>query len=396
MPGRLQARVISHLAAIHWYAMTDAPVPLQWIDLFHCDDPRDVVHQAVACLAQGGLIGLATETVYTLAASALHQRGLGRLRSLGLIPSSEPLALLVKGPEECADWVPGISQIGRRLAQRLWPGPLTLVFPRELSDGLFGCLPPEAQKLIAPAGGLALRCSADPFLRDILQLTSAPLALGPASAPEGPAAITAGSLRGLAGLDLVIDSGPTHCGETCTHVRIDKDRWTIEREGLIDSKTLTQMSGRIILFICTGNTCRSPMAEAICKLLLAKRFSCLPEELEDRGYVVLSAGVAAATGAPAAAHAADILRAMGGSLDAHRSRRVTLDLIHQADWIFAMTADHYAALLDAVPASQGHTFLLDPEGGDVPDPVGSDHQTYLHTAQMIERMLEERLRQIGL
>ncbi|HKM54240.1 MAG TPA: Sua5/YciO/YrdC/YwlC family protein, partial [Isosphaeraceae bacterium] len=244
--------------------MTDALVPLQWIDLFHCDDPRDAVHQAVACLAQGGLIGLATETVYTLAASALHEHGLARLRALGLIPASEPLTLLVKGPEECADWVPDIAPIGRRLARRLWPGPLTLIFPGGLSESLFERLPPEAQKLIAPAGALALRCSADPFLRSVLQLTSAPLVLGPASPPEGPAAVTAGSLRGLSVLDMVIDSGPTHGGENCTHVRIEKDRWTIERQGIIDSRTLTQMSGRIILFVCTGNTCRSPMAEAIC------------------------------------------------------------------------------------------------------------------------------------
>jgi protein-tyrosine phosphatase len=129
--------------------MTDAPVAPQWIDLFHCDDPRDVVHRAVACLAQGGVIGLATETVYSLAASALHGEGLARLRRLAGTPDSQPLTLLVKGAEECTDWVPGISQVGRRLAWRLWPGPLTLVFPPGMTDGLFGRLPPQVRQLIA-------------------------------------------------------------------------------------------------------------------------------------------------------------------------------------------------------------------------------------------------------
>ena len=75
---------------------------------------------------------------------------------------------------------------------------------------------------------------------------------------------------------------------------------------------------------------------------------------------------------------------------------MTLDLVRRADCIFAMTADHLDALLDAVPEAQSHTYLLDPEGGDVPDPIGSDHHTYRQTAQTMERMLEERLRQMGL
>lgn len=376
--------------------MTDAPVAPQWIDLLHCDDPRDVVHRAVACLAQGGVIGLATETVYSLAASALHEEGLARLRRLGGTPDSQPLTLLVKGAEECTDWVPGISQVGRRLAWRLWPGPLTLVFPPGKTDGLFGRLPPQVRQLIAPAGGLALRSSADPFLRDVLELMPAPLVLGMVGLADRPEAITADPLRGLAGLDMVIDSGPTQCGQACTRVRIDDQHWTIEREGVIDSRTLTQMSGLIILFICTGNTCRSPMAEAICKLMLARRLDCPAEQIEERGFVVQSAGVAAAGGAPAAAHAVDVLRAMGGSLENHRSRRVTLDLVRQADCIFAMTADHLDALLDVVPEVQSHSYLLDPRGGDVPDPIGSDHHNYRQTAQMIEQMLEERLKQLGL
>ena len=129
--------------------MTDASLTAQWIDLLHCDDPRDVVHQTVASLAQGGVIGLATETVYTLAASALHAEGLARVRRLGGTPDSQPLTLLVKGAQECTDWVPGISQVGRRLAWRLWPGPLTLVFPPALTDGLFGRLPPKVRQVIA-------------------------------------------------------------------------------------------------------------------------------------------------------------------------------------------------------------------------------------------------------
>ena len=87
---------------------------------------------------------------------------------------------------------------------------------------------------------------------------------------------------------------------------------------------------------------------------------------------------------------------MGGSLETHRSRRVTFDLVRRADCIFAMTADHLEALLEAVPEVESQAFLLDPQGGDVPDPFGSDQQTYRDTAAMIEKMLKERLDQLGI
>src|SRR3954463_11284155 len=99
--------------------MADTPTtaPHQWIDLVHCEDPRDVVHRVVACLAQGGVVGLATETVYTLAASALQPEGVARVRALARAGADEarPLTLLLKGAEEATDWVPAIPLTGRRL-----------------------------------------------------------------------------------------------------------------------------------------------------------------------------------------------------------------------------------------------------------------------------------------
>src|SRR6202022_1432246 len=96
---------------------------------------------------------------------------------------------------------------------------------------------------------------------------------------------------------------------------------------------LKRVAGTMLMFVCTGNTCRSPMAEALCKKILAERLGCRAEELEDRGFVVISAGVAAVDGLPASTNAVEVLATMGASLRNHASRRLTPDLVQQADYI---------------------------------------------------------------
>src|SRR5271156_2050446 len=344
--------------------MADASASPQWIDVSQADDVRDVIHRAVACLAQGGVVGLATETLYVLAACALNAQSVARVRALRRSGAIRPLTLLLKGPEEVTDWVPRISQVGRRMAWRLWPGPATLVFSRTMADGLYSRLPAESRSLISPDGDVALRSPAHPIVREVLRLLPGPLVISMVESPEHPIPTTAESLRGLSDLDMVVDGGPTHYQNFATVVRIDGDRWSIERQGVVDAATLAETSSLIILFVCTGNTCRSPMAEAICKLLLARRLGCPLAELDRPGFVVRSAGVAATNGVAAAPHAIEIIRDLGGSLENHRSRNLASNLVRQADCIFAMTGDHLDSLLEAVPEAEHRTFLLDPEGHD--------------------------------
>src|SRR5262249_43476051 len=95
-----------------------------------------------------------------------------------------------------------------------------------------------------------------------------------------------------------------------------------------------------ILFVCTGNTCRSPLAQAMCARLLADRLGCEPADLPARGFSVQSAGLAAMIGAEATAEAVAVAREMGADLSGHKSQPLTRELLAQTDLLFTMTQAH--------------------------------------------------------
>jgi protein-tyrosine phosphatase len=353
-------------------------------------DPRQVFRAAVQHLGEGRLVAFPTETDYVVAASALHADAVARLAPVG--DSGRPLALALRSAGEALDWAPGMSALARRLARRCWPGPVILLLEQGVPDGLASRLPEAVRRQLCTAGQLALTVPGHDAILNTLQLLPAPLVTR-AARRDGQATTSAADVVQTHGesLALVIDDGPGPLGQAETVVQVNGDRWNVRSEGAVPASLLEQLSSCTIVFVCTGNTCRSPLAEALGKKQLADRLGCGVDELSQRGYLVCSAGLAAMRGGGAAAEAVEAARAFGADLSGHRSQPLTAELLRQADHVIAMTHSHLRALEGPCAQLGLSPCLLSRRGDDIADPVGEEQEVYHACAREIWGHLQDLL-----
>jgi glycine hydroxymethyltransferase len=149
---------------------------------------------------------------------------------------------------------------------------------------------------------------------------------------------------------------------------------------------------KTILFVCTGNICRSPMAEGLFRHLTAKM---------GGRYRAVSAGVGAVDGMPPSTHAVQALRSLGIDISRQRSRALTGDLVREADLIFGMTHGHTNAVMLMYPSAAEKTFLLrefddtlEAYEKDIADPIGGSLEIYLRCRDEIEQGIFSMLKHL--
>ena len=372
-------------------------MPFERINLRLSDcDWNAAVCKTVDVLRGGGLAVVPTETVYGLAARLTNSEAIRKLIQLKGRNEQHPFALAFPSVDTIGDVCSEMSPLALRLARRCLPGPVSLVLDVS-SDSPFWKLPVETQQSVSLQGTVCCRVPDHPLLLTVLGELNEPMVLTSANlSGRGETADVEQIVADLGGgIDILLDDGPIAQPKPSTIVKIIGDEYTILREGALKSETIQRLAALMILFVCTGNTCRSPMAERLCERLMSDRLHCPVDALDQHRIVVLSAGISAGEGQSASANAVEVLSEYGLDLSNHRSLLLNETHVRFADFIFTMTRHHRERILSNWHNVDSRLSVLRTDGGDITDPIGGTLSAYRTCAEQIYVEIGRRLEEIG-
>lgn len=355
-----------------------------------------LISEAAAIIDSGGLVAFPTETVYGIACRVKND-SLARLDELKGRSAGKHYTLHIGQKNSVGDYVPTIGLKTKKLIQNVWPGPLTIVFELDEKDieKKRKNLEEEVFHRLYKDHSIGVRCPDNKIAALLLRQTSFPVVAPSANITDNPPAINGDHvLEQLAGrIDLLLDAGPCKYKKSSTVVKIGKRGLEILRPGFYSRTELETLSQVKFLFVCTGNTCRSPMAEGIFRKYLAEKLQCNIDDLDKVGYKISSAGIIGSSGFPATAEAVTACAALGVDIKAHRNKALSKELIKESDIVFAMEQIHRERVIALDQKAAKRCLLLAGDMG-IPDPIGHPQRFYNNCAKLIERFVQKRISEL--
>jgi len=331
------------------------------------------LREAADVLRDGGLVIIPTETVYGIAADMLNDKALDRLYEIKERPKDKSFSLHIDEKRKIEEFARAIPVSAYKLIDKFWPGPLTLVL--------------ESKK---GAGNIGVRMPDNEIALSIIAQAGVPVVCPSANISGKPAPINFDqAIKDLNGLvNFAIDAGSTKLQVESSIVDLTVVPPKILREGAIKKEDILNIvQKKIILFVCTGNSCRSVMAKALLEKIMKEK---------NRGDVeVLSAGIMMLGGMGATESTKEILKREGMDASGHISQRVTQDMIKKSDMILVMEQLHEKTILEITPEVKNKLFLLkefakiSDNGFDIADPIGKPLQFYENTYAIIKEAIEK-------
>ncbi len=363
-------------------------------------DPENLdlskLRQAAEAIDNGRLVGFPTETVYGIACRVKND-SLDKLNNLKERVPHKHYTLHVSPNTDIAKYVPKLTLRAQKLIKNAWPGPLTIVFELteqeiEVQQNIFE---KDVFEHLYRNNTIGLRCPENPVAVKLLELTKNPVVAPSANTTGNKPAVNAKEVLGYFSgqIEIVIDAGPCKYSQSSTVVKMGKAGMEILRPGAISSDDIEDISTIRILFVCTGNTCRSPMAEAIFRKYLAEKLDCALDEVEKKGYKIFSAGAMGLSGLPVSPESVAACAEKGLDIRSHKSTALTEELIGQMDIIYTMSRAHLETVKTVCPEAADKCKLL-AEQGDIADPIGRPQGEYNRCADVIEKAVKKRVSEL--
>ncbi len=340
-------------------------------------DRTELVAAAVRHLRAGELCVLPTETVYGLALLPSRADALARARTMKGRAEDHHFTYHLAETSAATALVGSLPPRVMPLVERYWPGPLSLVLQGR--DG----------------NDVGLRVPAHEFTRAVIAAAGEPLWLTSVNATGSPPLLDAAAIETEFGahLALIVDDGPSPLGSASTVVRLVGRRLFVLREGILSAREVFETAAELVVFVCTGNTCRSPIAEALARDLTARRLGVTADEVLSCGYSFTSAGTSTYDGMPASENSVLAAAEIGLDLNGHLSRQIDHDLVRRADKIYCLGDSHRRAILAEMPEVADRVHLLRADGHDIADPYGGELQHYRRARDEIRAAIGQRLAQ---
>ncbi len=193
---------------------------------------------AANIIMQGGLVAIPTETVYGLGANGLDENAVAKIFEAKGRPQDNPLILHISGPEQIELFCHHIPQAAYDLAEKFWPGPLTMVLPARSN---------VPKRTTANLDTVAVRCPDSDVTREIIRLSGVPLAAPSANISGKPSTTTAKHVKydHDGRIDAIVDGGACRVGVESTIVDLSGEKPRLLRPGGISPEQLSEILGEI-------------------------------------------------------------------------------------------------------------------------------------------------------